>query len=483
MKRTLLILSTLTLIFSGLLLSNTLPSGAAGHPTYALGTAKKCRVDYVKRTERHNVTVKIKGKKVTESQRYVACVYVPPKPAPKPVVTTTAVPTAVTPTTVVTTTPTTSPAGNTGTPPVTPAPPVGPVAPPSGGGGSGGTTPQPPATPPVLAVTLDPSFTQSPNNPLSVTYAFSASATVNGTPDQSLPSGVLDFFSDGLQECSITVGVSITGGQCAVTYASLGHHHVVTEYISGSQTATTGSEDENILTFPTTVATSSESLGSIVDMSNWAYQQVTIPVTISGITTSLGTTGSISLTNTDASVLQCGQLSNHPSAGNATATCTADVENDPGVTTSWTPQISFTGDQNYSASATSGQPFTIPIAPAPTENDITVELQCAESGGFCSEYDSNLEVTDTDANVYAGPEFEDVSPQVGTVTFTSSDHLLICTAVVFSAADLPSNNARCVGAGGPFSGPLQVAYSGGRVEVGDTSVTIYSSATTSGGSN
>ena len=41
--------------------------GASGHPSYPLGRAKSCKVNYVKRTERRVV----KGKVV----RYIACVY------------------------------------------------------------------------------------------------------------------------------------------------------------------------------------------------------------------------------------------------------------------------------------------------------------------------------------------------------------------------------------------------------------------------
>lgn len=119
---------------------------------------------------------------------------------------------------------------------------------------------------------------------------------------------------------------------------------------------------------------------------------------------------------------------------------------------------------------------------APQVNDIASEVQCAESGGFCSEYNSSAETTSADANVYAGAEVDDLSPQVGTVTFISSDHLLVCVASVYSAADLPSNNARCTTNGGPFSGPLTVVYGGGTIVDGSVT-TNYLPSWTYGGSN
>jgi hypothetical protein len=67
---------------------------------------------------------------------------------------------------------------------------------------------------------LDPSFKQSPSNPLAVTYSFSASATewVDGSErPTSLPAGFLNLYSDGLLACSINVGGSVTGGECPFT--------------------------------------------------------------------------------------------------------------------------------------------------------------------------------------------------------------------------------------------------------------------------
>lgn len=462
----------------------TISSGATktSVASYPLGVAKTCKVDYVKKTERENVTVKVKGKMVTESKRYVACVYVTPAKAPAP--TTTVV--APTPSPAPPATPSPTPTTTVSTPTVA-APPVGPTEPASSGGSSGGGSPASTTTTtvplPTLGVTFDPTFTQGANNPLDVTYTFSATANLNGQSEPSLPGGVLDFYSDGSLSCSVSVGGNVNSGQCVVIYSTYGSHSVVTEYLSGGETATTGTEVETIEPFTTTLSTGTVTVtGSTVE-SNYAYSILSIPVTVSGITSALGTTGTISLTNSDASNLSCTTLTNYVGSGDALGTCTAYVENDPAVTTSWAPDVSFSGDSNYNGESITGSSATIPVAPAPAVTDVTVTIQCDESGGFCSEYQSSPETTDARVNVFAGNPNYDISPGVGTVSFTSADHLAICSATVEPAYLGPDSAGRCVGQGGPFEGPISVSYSGGTVETGDTQETVYSSATTSGGSN
>lgn len=89
-------------------------------------------------------------------------------------------------------------------------------------------------------------------------YIYSAAAaTLNGVP-QPLPTGVLDLYSDGTLACSINVGGSATGGNCAVTYSAVGAHQVITDYQSGAASSTE-TDVETIPPFTTaTTATMSE---------------------------------------------------------------------------------------------------------------------------------------------------------------------------------------------------------------------------------
>ena len=105
------------------------------------------------------------------------------------------------------------------------------------------TTPTLPAPAPTLSVSLDPSFVQ---NGLQVMWSYSASASVQGVAQPSLPSGVLLFFSDGSLACSTDVGGSTTGGSCAVTYTTYGAHTTDVVYDSGTNSATTGTETYTI---------------------------------------------------------------------------------------------------------------------------------------------------------------------------------------------------------------------------------------------
>jgi hypothetical protein len=134
-----------------------------------------------------------------------------------------------------------------------------------------------------LAVKLDPTFVQSPTNPLDVTYTYSASATVAGSPDPSLPAGVLELFSDGLLACSENVGAQTSAGTCAVTYSSFGAHTVNTVYDSGTNSATTGNESEIIE--PPSVAPSTVN-------GTWPTDTPTISVSMSGSTAQVTLTDS-----------------------------------------------------------------------------------------------------------------------------------------------------------------------------------------------
>lgn len=113
---------------------------------------------------------------------------------------------------------------------------------------------------------VDPSFTQNPTNPLTVTYDYSASATesdgslqLNLATGGALPAGVLDFYSQtepgsGGQElfCSINVGGATSSGQCPITYGQFGAYRVTTEYIPNQTTAVTETDVETIAAIPTT---------------------------------------------------------------------------------------------------------------------------------------------------------------------------------------------------------------------------------------
>lgn len=450
MKRTLALFVILVMPLS---LAWTVSAGAATkakpkvnpHATYALGKAKKCRTDFVKKTEKHEV----RGKGV----RYVACVY-------------------------------RAPTKKTVTPVINPAPVSAPT--------SQTVTPTTVAPTPSYSYSshVDPSFVQSPSNPMDVTYTFTADATETlgaaqfDTDQQgTLPGGILDLTSDGSLACSINVGGATDGGNCFVPYTSFGTHQVITEYFPNGTTPVTETDHPDIEPFSTSVSISTPFLGSTVDVNEFAYQVVSIPVTVSGLTQSLGTSGTISLTNTDVTGESCQPLTYSAQFGSASSTCTAEVEDDPTVATSWTPTVTFTGDTDYSSSGATGTVVAIPAAPAPTVDDVTVTLQCDESGGFCTEYQSAPETTDARTNVFAGNPSFDETPGVGTVTFTSADDLPICSAAVGSTVFGPDSAGRCVGQGGPFEGPIHVSYSGGTVEMGDTVETVYSSATTVGGSN
>lgn len=108
-------------------------------------------------------------------------------------------------------------------------------------------TPAPTPSVVRLHAHLDPSFTRDASNPFRVTYSYSASATSEPAGTKAtlatsepvpLPEGVLQLYNDGLLACSKNVGGATTGGECPVTYSTLGEHTVTTVYTSGETAAT-----------------------------------------------------------------------------------------------------------------------------------------------------------------------------------------------------------------------------------------------------
>ena len=302
--------------------------------TYALGHAKKCKVDFVKKTERH----KVKGKE----KRYIACVYVAPKIAVS------GIPIQTNPAT---------------------------------------TTPAPAPTPVTnLAVHLDPSFVQSASNPLSVTYTASAAATqtVGNSQSQlaSLPQGVLDFYSDGNLACSTNVGGDVTTTQCPVTYTALGEHTVITEFVSGTDSATE-TDIEDI---------TGQSTATTVQLSGDPTQGATVSTLTATVSSVLGT--DVTLASGAITFVVDGAVLHTTQANQVTCTLdwvgpTFDQSDDIYLASATTPDCSITGTllQNvshltYSAtfagvlgltasSSTSSSLTDWPQAPAPITNYVT----------------------------------------------------------------------------------------------------------------
>jgi len=104
---------------------------------------------------------------------------------------------------------------------------------------------------------LDPFFTQNPSNPLEVTFDYNATPTKTGesSGNESLPKGVLAFYSNGLLACSNNVGGQEKTGECAVTFGAYGEQKVDVIYASGESSATTGVETVNITAARSTTLT------------------------------------------------------------------------------------------------------------------------------------------------------------------------------------------------------------------------------------
>lgn len=390
------------------------------HATYALGHAKKCRVDFVKRTERH----KVDGKE----KRYVACVY----QAPEVLVPVTSV--------IPTTTPTTAP-----------------------------TAPTPSYS---YEAHVDPTFTQGAL-PLDVTYSYSAGATetLNGVKTDmaqagSLPGGVLQLFSDGLLACSINVGGGTNSGQCPVTYSTYGNHQVVTTYNLNGVAPVTETDSENIEPFASTTTVGAATVGAeTVDSSNNYAVTVTFPVTISGA--GAVPTGSISGPGLSCTVLTAGS-----------GTCLETVEN-AAQATSLAPTINYSGDVNYGSSGSTGQ-ATVPAAPAPQTVNVTTVTTC--TAGVPAPVCVFLSNDDNTINGAAQVSANGVLLYVGTITFTDANNVVLCVATIIPDQAIARCSGPYSG-GNIVQTPVTATYSGSSAAVGDAYVDNYQTSSESGHAN
>ena len=388
---------TLLLVASLALISAPTASASSTHRNYPLGHAKSCRPGYHKVNREHWVTVRGKHKKV----HYVECEYRPQVP-------------------------------RSATPAPTPA--AAPAY--------------------AYAVELDPTFTQGAS-PLDVTYSFSASATVNGQPDPSLPQGILDLYSDGLLACSLNVGGSVDGGTCSVDYAALGDHQVITEYIPNGVNSVTETYSENIEAFPTTLDLGAASVGAetIESDHNWAVT-LSIPVSIDSQGSNPG--GTVTMVGGACTAIVSGS-----------STCSVTEEQSTSGATSFDAEVSYSGNTEYSGSSASGS-VTVPEAPAPEEIDdpTTTGVSFTESGipdGY----------TELIATVSPYPSDGSV---LGSVVFswTAEDGAETCDATGTGNGGfecVAQNETLYQSAGGDTT--VTATYTGGSQAQGDAVVTTY----------
>lgn len=338
MKRFVLIVLAAALPLSAASVAGATTKKVNPHATYALGKAKKCRTDFVKKTERHTVVVKVKGKNVRKSERYVACTYVTPKVA--------VVPAPIAPTVIPT--------------PTTTAPAPAPAAP----------TPAPAPTPPAPSYSyeahVDPTFVQSSTNALDVTYSFSADASETQGSNftdlaqvNQLPNGVLDFYSNGSLACSLNVGGPQSSGTCDVVYPTPGDQTVVTEYIPNGIDPVSQTDIEDIALFAPTLTLTNSTCTPLILEDECAWNP---SVTVTGLTPGQPPTGAtVSIAGVPLHDGSCAPIVYNPTTNTATTSCTENVA-ESGSVSSLTPIVTFSGDVVYPSVTIDGAPVVIPAS-------------------------------------------------------------------------------------------------------------------------
>jgi hypothetical protein len=242
--------------------------------------------------------------------------------------------------------------------------------------------PAPPVAPaPTISyqADVDPSFVQAANNPLAVTYQYSADATATSSVGtrldlaaaDELPDGILNFYSPAAPGqpaglvCSINVGGPTSGGSCSITYPATGAYQVTTQYIPNGESAVTVTDVATISPY-TTSTVQQLSAGSasiavtpqVLDQNGNppAAQQVQVSVydTRTGDTLTLSGTGALTLSEHDV-----GQLDEYLTGAFAGAPAS---EPELGAQSGDTLQVttSYAGTADYGASASPTEQIAVP---------------------------------------------------------------------------------------------------------------------------
>ena len=253
--------------------------------------------------------------------------------------------------------------------------------------------PYTPATPPTRGVALhshlDPSFVQSPSNPLAVTYAYSASATTTNsegttTAEPNLPDGFLDLYSEGLLACSINVGGSTTGGECPVTYSATGTHQVIVTYSSGSLSATE-TYAEQIEPYATTahLAYKYAAVGS----GEWQLELSTSLADAYGAVTFRSAPEECEIVKAEVESSCSGSSSAGPSLPPECSTKLTDTQTGKQIATggsSLTKRLKLVnGETELEWNPSDTNSFTVPVT-AVEEGAIIGQASCASADGFAS---------------------------------------------------------------------------------------------------
>ena len=176
---------------------------------------------------------------------------------------------------------------------------------------------------------VNPTFTQSPTDPLRVSYQATATASIvedgQFVPVASLPAGQLEIFSSVGLICSLPVGGTVVSGMCATTYATFGSYGVVANYVVGGNTYVSVILSDNVQPFGTTTTaaiTGGGSTGGLVFYAN-----------VTDANGNAVTTGTVSMTIADVTQGWSYQVSGTVGAdgGNPTAFTCLLIENEPRV--------------------------------------------------------------------------------------------------------------------------------------------------------
>jgi hypothetical protein len=132
-----------------------------------------------------------------------------------------------------------------------------------------------PTAPTTVRATIDPSFTEDPSNPMSVTFTYGASDVGAGSlPDGTITLGIFEHDQTAASyQCTSNVGGGQDTASCTVTLSNYGLWDLSVTYSGGGDVSSTGATETVDIEAPAPLApiatTVSLALGSSTTFDSW----------------------------------------------------------------------------------------------------------------------------------------------------------------------------------------------------------------------
>jgi hypothetical protein len=179
-------------------------------------------------------------------------------------------------------------------------------------------------------------------------------------------------MSDGSVECTMNVGVQVSGSSCPVTYATFGSYVITAEYTEESNVYTSATDTDAIAPYSTTTVAVIKGGGSeggllfdadVTDSNGNAVTTGTVSMTVTDVTQgwSYVVTGAQGMDGADQTAFSCIFIENYPKVGDYSGCgLQGQIQVTPGTGDELTLVATYVGTVDWTGSASSTTTYTMP---------------------------------------------------------------------------------------------------------------------------